>query len=143
MRSSTWSGVREVSLLDWVEREVVELVLVGLGLGDRDGLPTMETFVALARSRPELPVVVVAGELDEVLLAVDVDLGDDRLDVVGLLDRRVHMQLPGVALEHAPTLRRSAAMPLPPAGPSLPPGASFVVSAGVGGGADAPTAAEW
>ena len=52
------------------------------------GLAALEPLIALAGNRPELLVVVVAGELDEVLLAVDVDLGDYRLEVVWLLDRR-------------------------------------------------------
>ena len=102
------AGVREVALLDRVEREVVELVLVGLGLGDGDGLPAAQALVALAGDGPELRVVVVAGELDEVLLAVDVDLGDDGLQVVGLLDGRVAVQRLGDASERAG--RRRAAL---------------------------------
>src|SRR4051812_21771150 len=71
--------VRKVSLLERVAREVVELVLVGFGFGDSHRLASAQALVALAGDRPELGVVVVAGELDEVLLAVDVDLGDDGL----------------------------------------------------------------
>ena len=102
------AGMGEVVLLDRVQREVVELVLVGFGLGDGVGLPTVKSLVTLAGDGPELGVVVVAGELDEVLLAIDVDLGDDGLQVVGLLDGRVAVQAPGDASERA--LRRRAAL---------------------------------
>src|SRR3954453_13966384 len=62
-----------------VEVQVVELVLVGLGLGDGVGVPPAQALVALAGDGPELRVVVVARELDEVRFAVDGDLGDDGL----------------------------------------------------------------
>ena len=94
-------GVREVAFLGRVRREVVELVFVGLRLGDGDCLAAVQTLVALAGDRPELLVVVVAGELDQVLLAVDVDLGDDGLDVVGLRNGRVNVGLSGDALKRA------------------------------------------
>ena len=47
-----------------------------------------------ARDGPELLVVVVARELDQVLLAADVDLRSDGFDVVGLLDRFEHTNPP-------------------------------------------------
>jgi hypothetical protein len=61
--------VCEVAVLRWVEREVVELPLVGLWFGDGVGVAAAQALVALARNGPELLVVVVAGELDEVLFA--------------------------------------------------------------------------
>ena len=95
VRSSAWLGWARFRSSMRVEREVVELVLVGLGLGDGHRLSPLQALVTLAGDGPELGVVVVAGELDQVLLAVDVDLGDDGLQVVGLLDGRVAVQAPG------------------------------------------------
>ena len=109
------AGVGEVSLLDRVEREVVELVLVRLGLGDGQRAPILQALVAFAGDGPELGVVVVARELDEVLLAINVDLGDDGLQVVGLLDGRVAVQALGDAPYRAG--RRRAALAV---APSLP-----------------------
>ena len=102
------AGVGEVSLLEGVAVEVIELVFLGFGLGDSVGLPAVESLVTLTGDGPELGVVVVARELDEVLLAVDVDLGDHRLQVVGLLDGRVAVQRPSDASERAG--RRRAAL---------------------------------
>jgi hypothetical protein len=39
-----------------------------------------KALVALARDGPELQVVVVAGKVDDVGLAVDADLGDDGVE---------------------------------------------------------------
>jgi hypothetical protein len=86
------AGMCEVAFFVWVDGEVVELVVVGFRLGDREGLALADALVAFARHRPELLVVVIAGELDEVLLAVNVDLGNDGLEVVGLLDRACPVQ---------------------------------------------------
>ena len=77
-------GVGEVALLVWIEGDVVELVFVGIGLGDGHRFAAAQALVALAGDPPELLVVVVTGELHEVLLAVHLDLGYDRLDVIGL-----------------------------------------------------------
>ena len=71
--------VGEVAFLVRVDGQVVELVFVGFRLGDGERLALVDALVPLARLRPELLVVVVAGELDEVPLPVDVDLGDDGL----------------------------------------------------------------
>ena len=101
-------GVGEVVFLDGVEGEVVELVLVGFGPGDGVRVPTVKSLVTLTRNGPELGVVVVAGELDEMLLAIHVDLGDDGLQVVGLLDGRVAVQASGDASERT---ARSARCP--------------------------------
>ena len=78
------SGVGEVVLLQGVEGEVVGFVLVGFRLEDRPGRATVQTLVAVSRDRPELLVVVIPRELHQLLLAVEVDLGDNGLDVVGL-----------------------------------------------------------
>jgi hypothetical protein len=53
--------VCEIVLLERVECEVVELVLVGLGLGDRGVVASVGALVALARNGPELFVVVHTG----------------------------------------------------------------------------------
>src|SRR5437588_3775493 len=99
------AGVREVAFFERVESEVVELVLVGLGVGHSIGVAATQALVALARPSPELSVVVVAGELDEVPLAVAVavavDVGYHGLQVVGLLDLRVPIQTAGEPLERA------------------------------------------
>ena len=109
------AGVGEVVRFEGVEREVVELVRVGLGLRDRVGVSPVQALVALTGDGPELGVVVVARELDEVLLAINVDLGDDGLQVVGLLDGRVAVQALGDAPYRAG--RRRAALAV---APSLP-----------------------
>ena len=93
--------VGEVAFLVRVDSQVVELVLVGLGLCDRVRLALVDALVTLARHGPELLVVVVAGVLDEVSLPVDVDLGDDGLQVVRLDDRARPVQHPGRLLERA------------------------------------------
>src|SRR5437763_1310336 len=95
------AGVREVAFFERVESEVVELVLVGLGFGHSFGVAATQALVALARHGPELSVVVVAGELDEVPLAVAVDVGYHGLQVVGLLDLRVPIQAAGEPLARA------------------------------------------
>ena len=102
--------VREVVLLERIEREVIEFVLVRgrLGHGD-DLLPAKEPLVPFARHGPELLVVVVARQLDEMLLAVNVDLRDDGLDVVRLDDVLVRPHLARPALEWAARLRASLA----------------------------------
>ena len=86
-RSSACAGWARLRSSYGSSGQVVELVLVGLGLGDGVRLALVDALVTLARHGPELLVVVVAAELDEVRLAVDVDLGDDGLQVVGLDDR--------------------------------------------------------
>ena len=79
--------VGEVAFFVWVDGQVVELVLVGFRLCDSERLALVDALVAFARHGPELLVVVVAGELDEVSRPVDVGLGDDGLQVVRLSDR--------------------------------------------------------
>ena len=77
----------EVAFLVRVDGQVIELVLVRLRLCDGERLAPVDALVTLARHGPELLVVVVAGELDEVSPTVEVDLGDDALQVVRLFDR--------------------------------------------------------
>jgi hypothetical protein len=79
--------VGKVTFLVRIDGQIVKLVVVGLGLRDGERLALVDALVTLARHGPELLVVVVAGELDEVLLPIDVDLRDDGLQVVRLADR--------------------------------------------------------
>ena len=82
LRSSSGSTVRSYSSKSSGSGSVTVIVFL-----------LEEPLVALAGHCPELLVVVVARELDEMRLAVDIDLGDDGLDVVGLLDHRVALEL--------------------------------------------------
>ena len=82
-RSSALSGCARLRVFEWIQSKVVEFVLVRRRPGYCDHfLSPAETLVALAGYSPELRVVVIARELDEMLPAIDINLGDHCLDVV-------------------------------------------------------------